>query len=264
MLLKVRNLQVRYGAVEAIRGVDIDVREGEMVAMIGSNGAGKSTFLKAISGILRPSSGSVVFGGTELAGAPAHRMVANGMMLVPEGRRLFGDQSVIDNLYLGGYRRRPPGGSAELRDMAEEHLARFPILRERQHLPAGGLSGGQQQMLAISRGLMASPRLLLLDEPSLGLAPLIVKQIFEIISELRRSGKTILLVEQMANLALKVADRAYVLERGEVALEGSARELLSHPRVTSGYLGRRAAERSNPTSMARHTHPSSTKDNRHE
>ena len=248
-MLKVRNLQVRYGAVEAIRGVNIDVREGEMVALIGSNGAGKSTFLKAISGIVRPSSGSIVFGGGELAGAPAHQMVARGMMLVPEGRRLFGDQSVTDNLYLGSYRRRPPGGSAEMRTMAEEYLTRFPILRERQHLPAGGLSGGQQQMLAISRGLMASPRLLLLDEPSLGLAPLIVRQIFEIINEFRRAGKTILLVEQMANLALKAADRAYVLERGEVVLEGNAKDLLSHPRVTSGYLGRRAAERNNPTTV---------------
>jgi branched-chain amino acid transport system ATP-binding protein len=235
--------------------------EGEVVALIGSNGAGKSTFLKAISGILRPSSGSVLFGGTEFAGAPAHKMVANGMTLVPEGRRLFGDQSVADNLYLGGYRRRPPGGSAELRNMADEYLMRFPILRERQHLPAGGLSGGQQQMLAISRGLMASPRLLLLDEPSLGLAPLIVRQIFELINELRRAGKTILLVEQMANLALKVADRAYVIERGEVVLEGNAKDLISHPRVTSGYLGRRAAERNNLTSVVQHAHPTSRKDN---
>jgi branched-chain amino acid transport system ATP-binding protein len=259
-VLKVRNLQVRYGAVEAIRGVDLDVNEGEMVALIGSNGAGKSTFLKAISGILRPSSGSVLFGGIESAGAPAHKMVANGMTLVPEGRRLFGDQSVADNLYLGGYRRRPPGGSAELRNMADQYLTRFPILRERQHLPAGGLSGGQQQMLAVSRGLMASPRLLLLDEPSLGLAPLIVRQIFEIINELRRAGKTIMLVEQMANLALKVADRAYVIERGEVVLEGNAKDLISHPRVTSGYLGRRAAERNILTSVVEHAHPSSKKD----
>jgi branched-chain amino acid transport system ATP-binding protein len=147
--------------------------------------------------------------------------------------------------------------------MIEEYLTRFPILRERQHLPAGSLSGGQQQMLAISRGLMASPRLLLLDEPSLGLAPLIVKQIFEIISELRRAGKTILLVEQMANLALKAADRAYVIERGEVVLEGSARELLSHPRVTSGYLGRRTIERSSPINVVQNATPS-TKENCHE
>lgn len=250
-MLKVRNLQVQYGAVQAIRGVNIHVREGEMVALIGSNGAGKSTFLKAISGILRPSDGSVVFGGIEMVGEPAHRMVAQGMMLVPEGRRLFGDQSVTDNLYLGGYRRRPPGGIAQLRGMADEYLERFPILRERQHLPAGGLSGGQQQMLAISRGLMASPKLLLLDEPSLGLAPLIVRQIFEIINELRRAGKTILLVEQMANLALKAADRAYVLERGQVVLEGTSKELLSHPRVTSGYLGRRASEHSDSTSVTK-------------
>jgi branched-chain amino acid transport system ATP-binding protein len=257
-LLKVRNLRVRYGAAEAIRGVDLDVREGEMVALIGSNGAGKSTFLKAISGILRPSSGSVLLDGTETAGAPAHKIVAQGMILVPEGRRLFGDQSVIDNLYLGGYRRRPAGGGGRLLQMAIEQLERFPILRERRDSPAGGLSGGQQQMLAISRGLMASPRLLLLDEPSLGLAPLLVKQIFEIIKELRRAGKTILLVEQMANLALRNADRAYVLERGEVVLEGRAKELLTHPRITSGYLGRRAVERSNPTSVTPGTQFSST------
>jgi branched-chain amino acid transport system ATP-binding protein len=197
-LLQVRGLKVRYGAIEAVRDVSLDVREGELVALIGGNGAGKSTFLRAISGIHRPTAGSVMFGGVELAGAPAHKMVALGMVLVPEGRRLFG-------------------------------------------LPAGGLSGGQQQMLAISRGLMALPRLLLLDEPSLGLAPLVVRQVFDLIDELRRAGTTILLVEQMAHLALKAADRAYVLERGEVVLEGGAKEILTHPRITRGYLGRRAA-----------------------
>ncbi|MBN9440691.1 ABC transporter ATP-binding protein [Bosea sp. (in: a-proteobacteria)] len=251
-MLTVRNLQVRYGAIEAVRGVDIEVREGELVALIGSNGAGKSTVLKAIAGLLRPSGGSIVFDGNELAGQPAKRMVERGVMLVPEGRRLFGDQSVADNLLLGGYRRRPSGGIAALRAMAEEYLDRFPILRERKDLPAGGLSGGQQQMLAISRGLMARPRLLLLDEPSLGLAPLIVRQIFDIIAELRRTGSTILLVEQMANLALRAADRAYVLERGEVVLQGEAKELLVHPRVTSGYLGRRTADRQHASSADQH------------
>lgn len=240
-MLKVRGLNVRYGAIEALRGVDIDVKEGELVALIGSNGAGKSTFLKAIAGILRPASGSVEFDGAEMAGAPARRMVARGMMLVPESRRLFGDQSVLDNLYLGAYRRRPPGGMAEIARMSEDYLDRFPILRERRNLPAGGLSGGQQQMLAISRGLMARPRLLMLDEPSLGLAPLVVRQIFDLIAELRAAGSTILLVEQMANLALKAADRAYVLERGRVVLEGTARDLAADPRVASGYLGRKAA-----------------------
>lgn len=247
-MLTVRNLQVRYGAIEAVRGVDLEVREGELVALIGSNGAGKSTILKAISGLLRPSGGSITFDGIELAGQPAKHMVDQGIMLVPEGRRLFGDQSVTDNLLLGGYRRRPEGGIAALRQMAEGHLDRFPILRERKDLPAGGLSGGQQQMLAISRGLMARPRLLLLDEPSLGLAPLIVRQIFDIIAELRRAGSTILLVEQMANLALRNADRAYVLERGQVVLEGTAADLIVHPRVASGYLGRRTAREDQPPS----------------
>lgn len=255
-MLTVRNLQVRYGAIEAVRGVDLDVFEGELVALIGSNGAGKSTILKAISGLLRPSGGSITFDGNELAGKPAKRMVDRGIMLVPEGRRLFGDQSVSDNLLLGGYRRRPKGGVAALRSMAEEYLNRFPILRERKDLPAGGLSGGQQQMLAISRGLMARPRLLLLDEPSLGLAPLIVRQIFDIITELRRAGSTILLVEQMANLALRAADRAYVLERGQVILQGDAKDLLVHPRVASGYLGRRTADRQQPSSADQHAPPS--------
>jgi branched-chain amino acid transport system ATP-binding protein len=251
-VLTVRNLQVRYGAIEAVRGVDLDVREGELVALIGSNGAGKSTVLKAISGLLKPAGGSIAFEGAEMAGQPARRMVERGVMLVPEGRRLFGDQSITDNLLLGAYRRRPPGGAAALRAMAEDHLDRFPILRERKDMPAGGLSGGQQQMLAISRGLMARPRLLLLDEPSLGLAPLIVRQIFDIITELRRAGSTILLVEQMANLALRAADRAYVLERGEVVLHGVAAELLVHPRVTSGYLGRRTADRRTSPSAEQH------------
>jgi branched-chain amino acid transport system ATP-binding protein len=164
------------------------------------------------------------------------------MVLVPEGRRLFADQTVMDNLLLGGYRRGDAGGEKGLRARAEQYLHQFPILRERQHLPSGGLSGGQQQMLAISRGLMASPRIILLDEPSLGLAPLLVRQIFEIIKALRSQGRTILLVEQMANLALRVADRAYILEQGRVALHGTAKELLSHPDVARGYLGGKRAK----------------------
>ncbi|MEF2552625.1 ABC transporter ATP-binding protein [Aurantimonas sp. A2-1-M11] len=246
-----QDLKVRYGAIEAVRGIDVEVREGELIALIGSNGAGKSTFLKAISGILRPAGGTVDFAGEPMTGSPAHKMVAAGMTMVPEGRRLFGDQSVVDNLMLGAYRRSPPGGKAAIRTMVEEQLDRFPILRERRRLPAGGLSGGQQQMLAMSRGLMASPRLLLLDEPSLGLAPLIVRQIFDIIEELRAAGMTILLVEQMANLALKAADRAYLIERGTVVLEGNARELMTHPRIKSGYLGHRSAPDPTPTSNLR-------------
>jgi branched-chain amino acid transport system ATP-binding protein len=240
-MLEVRDLSVRYGAIEALRGVSLDVREGELVALIGSNGAGKSTCLKALAGILRPVKGSIRLDGENVAAEPAHRIVARGLVLVPEGRRLFADQTVMDNLLLGAYRRRGSGGDSGLRAQAEQYLDQFPILRERKDLPAGGLSGGQQQMLAISRGLMASPRLILLDEPSLGLAPLLVRQIFEIIKGLRCMGRTILLVEQMANLALRVADRAYIMEQGRVVLHGTARELLSHPDVARGYLGARRA-----------------------
>jgi len=241
-MLEVRDLRVRYGAIEALRGISLQVRAGELVALIGSNGAGKSTCLKALAGIQRPVEGSIRFGGEELAAEPAHRIVARGVVLVPEGRRVFADQTVLDNLLLGGYRRPEAGGETALRRHAEEYLTRFPILRERKDLPAGGLSGGEQQMLAISRGLMAGPKLILLDEPSLGLAPLLVRRIFDIIQTLRREGKTILLVEQMANLALRVADRAYVLEQGRIVLEGSARELLAHPDVARAYLGRRAGK----------------------
>jgi branched-chain amino acid transport system ATP-binding protein len=236
-LLEVRDLRVRYGAIEALRGIELGIRQGEMVALIGSNGAGKSTCLKALAGILRPVQGSIQLNGEEVAGEPAHRIVARGMVLVPEGRRLFGDQSVLDNLLLGAYRRRGASGKADLQAKAQSYLDQFPILRERQSLPAGSLSGGQQQMLAISRGLMGSPRLILLDEPSLGLAPLLVQQIYDIIRGLRRSGVTILLVEQMANLALRVADRAYILEQGRVVLHGTSQELLSNTDVRRGLLG---------------------------
>jgi branched-chain amino acid transport system ATP-binding protein len=241
-MLEVRDLRVRYGAVEALRGISLRVRAGELVALIGSNGAGKSTCLKALAGIQRPVEGSIRFNGEELAAEPSHRIVARGVVLVPEGRRVFADQTVLDNLLLGGYRRPEAGGESALRRHAEEYLTRFPILRERKDLSAGGLSGGEQQMLAISRGLMAGPKLILLDEPSLGLAPLLVRRIFDIIQALRSEGKTILLVEQMANLALRVADRAYVLEQGRIVLEGSARELLAHPDVARAYLGRRAGK----------------------
>jgi branched-chain amino acid transport system ATP-binding protein len=237
-LLEVRDLRVRYGAIEALRGIELGIRQGELVALIGSNGAGKSTCLKALAGILRPVQGSIRLDGEEVAGEPAHRIVARGMVLVPEGRRLFGDQSVLDNLLLGAYRRRRgSSGKADLHAKAQSYLDQFPVLRERQRLPAGSLSGGQQQMLAISRGLMGSPRLILLDEPSLGLAPLLVRQIYDIIRGLRRSGVTILLVEQMANLALRVADRAYILEQGRVVLHGTSQELLSNTDVRRGFLG---------------------------
>jgi branched-chain amino acid transport system ATP-binding protein len=237
-MLEVRDLRVRYGPIEAVRGIDLTVRQGELVALVGSNGAGKSTLLKALAGILRPVSGSIVFDGEEIAKFPAHRVVSRGIVLVPEGRRLFADQTVLDNLLLGAYRRRNAYRQARPHDRVEEHLDRFPVLRERRDRPAGTLSGGQQQMLAISRGLMAQPRLLLLDEPSLGLAPLLVRQIFNTIDELRRRGMTILLVEQMAKLALRLADRAYVLVQGRIALQGESAQLLNSPEIVRGYLGR--------------------------
>lgn len=237
-MLEVSDLSVRYGSIEALRGVSLTVGRGELVALIGSNGAGKSTCLKAITGILRPVRGSIRLDGRELAQEPAHRIVAHGVSLVPEGRRLFGDQTVMDNLLLGAYRRRDADQDGDVRTRAKTWLDRFPILGERHDAPSGGLSGGQQQMLAISRGLMASPQLLLLDEPSLGLAPLLVRQVFDIIRDLKMAGRTILLVEQMANLALRVADRAYILEQGRVVLEGTAASLLANPDVTRGYLGR--------------------------
>ena len=246
-MLKVRNLRATYGAIEALRGIDLDVREGELVALIGSNGAGKSTCLKALSGILRPVSGSIELDGEDISALPAHKVVPKGIALVPEGRRLFGDQTIMDNLLLGAYGRKAEGGEKALRAEASQYLDQFPILRERETLPAGGLSGGQQQMIAISRGLMARPRLILLDEPSLGLAPLLVRQIFEIITALRKAGKTILLVEQMANTALQIADRAYVLEQGRIVMEGSARDLLSHPDVVRGYLGGKKSTTSQTT-----------------
>jgi len=237
-MLEVRDLRVRYGPIEAVRGIDLTVRQGELVALVGSNGAGKSTLLKALAGILRPVSGSIVFDGEEIAKFPAHRVVSRGIVLVPEGRRLFADQTVLDNLLLGAYRRRNAYRQARPHDRVEEHLDRFPVLRERRDRPAGTLSGGQQQMLAISRGLMAQPRLLLLDEPSLGLAPLLVRQIFDTIDELRRRGMTILLVEQMAKLALRRADRAYVLVQGQITLQGESEQLLNSPEIVRGYLGR--------------------------
>jgi branched-chain amino acid transport system ATP-binding protein len=250
-MLEVRDLRVRYGAIEAVRGIDLTVRQGELVALVGSNGAGKSTLLKALAGILRPVSGSIVFDGEEIAKFPAHRVVRRGIVLVPEGRRLFADQTVLDNLLLGAYRRRNAYRQARPHDRVEEHLDRFPVLRERRDRPAGTLSGGQQQMLAISRGLMAQPRLLLLDEPSLGLAPLLVRQIFDTIDELRRRGMTILLVEQMAKLALRRADRAYVLVQGRITLQGESEQLLNSPEIVRGYLGRGSGIK--PESVAPHS-----------
>ncbi len=235
-MLKITDLRVNYGAIEALKGVSLEVQAGEVVTLIGGNGAGKSTLMRAISGLEPAAAGSISFEGASLAAVPAHRRVGLGIAQSPEGRQVFADQSVRDNLVLGAYLRTD--GDAAIGADIDAQFATFPRLKERQHQLAGTLSGGEQQMLAISRALMARPKLLLLDEPSLGLAPLIVKEIFGVIRALKARGVTILLVEQMANQALKVADRAYVLKTGQITSSGSAREMLNDPAVREAYLGK--------------------------
>ena len=234
-MLKLESVKVSYGAIQAVKGVSLEVREGEVVTIIGANGAGKSTLLKAIVGLEPVAEGQVLIDGKDCTAVPGHRRVGLGVALSPEGRGVFADQTVRENLMLGAYSRR--NGTAAGEDAIKREFRRFPRLEERQNQLSGTLSGGEQQMLAISRALMSDPRLLLLDEPSLGLAPLIVKDIFAAIRQLRESGLTILLVEQMAKQALDVADRAYVLETGCITLEGSGRELLDDPKVKAAYLG---------------------------
>ncbi len=234
-LLRIDSLQVRYGAIEALKGVSLEVHAGEVVTIIGGNGAGKSTLMKAISGLEPAAAGRVFFEGRDITTLPGHLRVGLGIAQSPEGRQVFADQTVRDNLKLGAYLRRD-GASAIEADL-EAQLFAFPRLRERQHHLAGTLSGGEQQMLAIGRALMSRPKLLLLDEPSLGLAPLVVKQIFAIIRGLKAQGVTILLVEQMANQALAVAERAYVIETGRITLQGSGAELRRDPKVRAAYLG---------------------------
>ncbi|TMQ19995.1 MAG: ABC transporter ATP-binding protein [Candidatus Rokuibacteriota bacterium] len=231
-MLKIRGLAVRHGEIEALHDVSLDVGEGEIVAVIGPNGAGKTSLLRTVAGALRPARGSITIDGRPIAGAPAWRVVRHGIVLVPEGRRIFGDQTVRANLELGAV------SHGRFDDMPRV-LARFPALRERLEQPAGALSGGQQQMLAIARGLMARPRLLLLDEPSLGLAPRLVRETFDEVRRIRAEGVSVLLVEQLAALALGVADRGYVLDRGRVVAAGAARDLAADPRVVAAYLGRR-------------------------
>jgi branched-chain amino acid transport system ATP-binding protein len=227
---------VQYGAARVLHGIDLDVCEGEIVAIIGSNGAGKTTSLKTVSGVselLKSVHGEVTFLGERVERRPAHRIARMGMAHVPEGRRVFADSTVEENLLLGAYRRR----DRRVADDLESTYVRFPVLKERRHSPAGLLSGGEQQMLAIARGLVAAPRCLLLDEPSLGLAPIVVDQVFGTVRELARDGMTILIVEQMATKALEVADRAYVLETGVIAAKGPALELASDPTVQATYFG---------------------------
>lgn len=234
-MLKLDSVKVSYGAIEAVKGVDLEVRAGEVVTIIGANGAGKSTLLKSIAGLEPLQDGKVFIGGKDCSQVAPHQRVGLGVAMSPEGRGVFADQTVRENLMLGAYSRR--GAPRAIEDAMEREFNRFPRLRERQHQLSGTLSGGEQQMLAIARALMSAPKLLLLDEPSLGLAPLIIKDIFDAIRQLRHSGLTILLVEQMAKQALGVADRAYVLETGLITLEGTGRELLNDPKVKAAYLG---------------------------
>ena len=234
-MLEVNDLHVYYGAIHALQGVSFYLNQGEIVTLIGANGAGKSTTLKTISGLLRPRQGTIVFNGRELTRVPASKIVSLGVCQVPEGRKIFAPLTVRENLDLGAYSRRDAKGIAET---LERVFASFPRLKERLNQPGGTLSGGEQQMLAMGRGLMSDPKLLLLDEPSMGLSPLLVEEIFRIIEEINRQGVTILLVEQNAGMALSVAHRAYVLETGTVALEGSAQEMLENPQVKAAYLGR--------------------------
>jgi branched-chain amino acid transport system ATP-binding protein len=234
-VLDVRDLRVFYGKIEALHGASLRVEEGAIVTVIGPNGAGKTTLLGAIMGLL-PCSGVIRFSGVELMGTKVHSRVARGVCLVPERRELFGELSVEDNLRLGAFQRIRRGERGADRDLGEVY-ARFPRLKERQAQLAATLSGGERQMLALGRALMAKPRLLMLDEPSLGLAPIVVKEIFHIIADLRSIGVSILLVEQNARAALQVADYGYVLETGEVALEGSSSELAGNPRLVESYLG---------------------------
>jgi branched-chain amino acid transport system ATP-binding protein len=234
MLLDVENLQVSYGAIHALRGVTFTVDEGEIVALIGANGAGKSTTLNTISGIIRPDSGRIFFEREDITQISSAQIVRKGIVQVPEGRKIFARMSVRENLEMGAYTLND---KTQIRDHMKRVFDVFPRLQERQNQLGGTLSGGEQQMLATGRGLMADPKLLLLDEPSMGLAPILVEQIFEVIQEINRQGVSILLVEQNAQMALSIADRAYVLETGTVALSGEALKLMQNPMVKEAYLG---------------------------
>ncbi len=232
-LLKVDDINVYYGAIHAIKGISFEVYPDEIVTLIGANGAGKSTTLNTIAGLLRPRTGSVTFDGVNLASIPSSKVVSHGMALCPEGRRIFQQMTVRENLEMGGYTR----SASEIPGSMEEMFTRFPRLKEREKQIAGTLSGGEQQMLAMARALMSKPKLLMLDEPSMGLAPILVEQIFDIVKELHQSGVTVLLVEQNAQMALSIADRAYVLETGRISMEGPAQELLTNDNVRKAYLG---------------------------
>ena len=235
-MLSIKDLHVSYGGIKALRGVDVQVPDGKIVTLIGANGAGKSTLLRTISGLVKAESGSVEFGGTELTGMKIDKISSQGIALSPEGRHVFADLTVKENLSIGAYLRKD---KAEIEKDLQWVYSLFPRLKERNWQYAGTLSGGEQQMLAVGRALMSRPKLLMMDEPSLGLAPLIVQQIFDIIKEINKAGVTILLIEQNANMALKIADKAYVLETGSIVLEGSGEELLQNESVREAYLGKK-------------------------
>ena len=233
-MLKIDDINVYYGNIHALKGVSLDINEGEIVTLIGANGAGKSTLLKTVSGLLKPKQGDIIFGGRSIVGRAAQAIVKQGISHVPEGRRVFANMTVEENLELGAFLRKDKEG---IKKDKESVFERFPRLLERRKQLSGTLSGGEQQMLAMGRALMARPRLLLLDEPSMGLAPLLVKTIFKIIEDINQSGTTILLVEQNANMALSIANRAYVIETGRVVISGTADELNSSEQVKQAYLG---------------------------
>ncbi len=233
-MLEVKNIEVYYGVIQAIKGISFEVNEGEVIALIGANGAGKTTTLQTITGMLSPKSGEVLFEGTDITKIPGHKIVSMGMAHVPEGRRVFAQLSVLENLKLGAYTRKDKN---EVEETLESIYKSFPRLYERKNQMAGTLSGGEQQMLAMGRALMSKPRLICMDEPSMGLSPILVDEIFKIISDISAAGTTVLLVEQNAKKALSIADRAYVLETGNIVLEGKASELLNNEEIKKAYLG---------------------------
>ena len=233
-MLEVKDLEVYYGMIQAIKGISFEVNHGEVIALIGANGAGKTTTLHTITGLLSPKKGSVMFEGTDITKVPAHKIVSMGMAHVPEGRRVFAELSVYENLKMGAYTRKDKN---EIEESLANVYKRFPRLEERRNQMAGTLSGGEQQMLAMGRALMSKPRIVLMDEPSMGLSPIFVEEIFNIIKEISAEGTTVLLVEQNAKKALSIADRAYVLETGKIVLEGNAKDLLNDESIKKAYLG---------------------------
>lgn len=233
-MLEIKDLEVYYGMIQAIKGISFQVNEGEVIALIGANGAGKTTILHTVTGLLSPKCGSVLFEGKDITKVPAHKIVSLGMAHVPEGRRVFAELTVYENLKMGAYTRK---NKNELEQTLESVYQRFPRLRERKNQLAGTLSGGEQQMLAMGRALMSHPKIILMDEPSMGLSPILVNQIFDIIEEVSKSGTTVLLVEQNAKKALAIADRAYVLETGKIVLEGDADQLMNDDSIKKAYLG---------------------------